>query len=516
MSDRFQWKPKSVPQKMALDSQADILFYGGAVGALKTETGLMDAVQERNNPNLRAIVFRSSFQEMTDIVDKTRRLYTPFGASYVGSPKWTWTFPAGGTVRFAYMRTDDDVWKYLGPRYSYIFFDESTLHTEKQVRNIMGRLSSTDKSLRLRVRLASNPGNVGAVWHQRIFLRDACPIHSPEQCAEPGKLYHDRTWSDGEPIPFSVAFIPGRMSDHNLLDEDYAKRVAMMEGGSASAMGLGCWCHTEGQYFPFLNKGMIRPLAELDIQWWHNHFITADYGLGKSSAAAGLYVRTPADLSNKIAGVRSTESNQFPQGRIRKIGEINVADAPVQDFARMIVDRFLVPHDGENPRRVVAVYADPANFNADYDLRHGTGGKSISDQMDEVLAPYGLSCEPASNQRVAGWQLVYRMLRSGEFELTDASPKTFEALRTRIHDPDRPGDILKVKGDPLDDQGDETRYALYSWIQPAEVPRELQLKEAVRGLDITSAAVRWQQKSEELDREEAPPRFGSMRMRRRQ
>ena len=138
----------------------------------------MDAVQEHENPNLRAIVFRSSFVEMTDIIDKTRRLYAPLGGVFVGSPKWTWSFPSGATIRFAYMKTDDDVWKYLGPRYSFIGFDESTLHTEKQVRNILGRLSSTDASLRLRMRLTSNPGNVGAAWHQTLFLRGHCPVHN--------------------------------------------------------------------------------------------------------------------------------------------------------------------------------------------------------------------------------------------------------------------------------------------------------------------------------------------------
>jgi hypothetical protein len=32
------------------------------------------------NPNLRAIIFRSQFTQMTDIVDKTFRLYNPIGA----------------------------------------------------------------------------------------------------------------------------------------------------------------------------------------------------------------------------------------------------------------------------------------------------------------------------------------------------------------------------------------------------------------------------------------------------
>src|SRR5258708_17202656 len=67
---------------------------------------------------------------MTDIVDKTHRLYKPMGASYVGQPSWTWTFPSDAKLRLAYISTDKDIWEYLGPRYSFIGFDESTFHTD--------------------------------------------------------------------------------------------------------------------------------------------------------------------------------------------------------------------------------------------------------------------------------------------------------------------------------------------------------------------------------------------------
>jgi hypothetical protein len=73
-----------------------------------------------------------------------------------------------------------------------------------------------------------------------------------------------------------------------------------------------------------------------------------------------------------------------------------------------------------------------------------------------------------------------------------------------MHDEARPGDIRKIPGDPLDDVADETRYALYTFVQQASQPRQLTLQLAVSGLDIGTAAIRWQQKSEELDREEAP------------
>ena len=97
--------------------------------------------------------------------------------------------------------TDTDIWEYLGPRYSFIGFDESTFHSEYQIRNMLGRLSSTDKTLRLRMRLASNPGSVGAAWHKTMFLRGACPVHDPARSPEPGKLYFDAKWpSDKDPL----------------------------------------------------------------------------------------------------------------------------------------------------------------------------------------------------------------------------------------------------------------------------------------------------------------------------
>jgi len=84
------------------------------------------------------------------------------GATYVGPPSWTWTFPSGANIRLADISTDKDIWEYLGPRYSFIGFDESTFHPEYQIRNMPGRHSSTARNLRLRMRLASNPGSTGS------------------------------------------------------------------------------------------------------------------------------------------------------------------------------------------------------------------------------------------------------------------------------------------------------------------------------------------------------------------
>jgi hypothetical protein len=254
---------------------------------------------------------------------------------------------------------------------------------------------------------------------------------------------------------------------------------------------------------------MIRPLPDAGVEWWHNHFLAIDYGYGKSSSSVGLYVRGPAELrpASTIPGVRlpQQDQQQFPTGRIRKIGELVVPHVPAYELAQMVVEAFLAPNEQGQRRRIVAAYLDPANFKDIGD------GHTIADQINEVFEPWDVVCERASNDRLGGWQLLYRMLRTGEFEITDVCPRTFEALRTRMHDEKRPGDLRKVPGDPLDDVADETRYALYTFIQQSTQPRELTLMQAVRGLDIDSAAIRWQQKHEQLEREDEPIRTTTRR-----
>ena len=416
---------------------------------------------------------------MTDIVEKTRRLYSPMGATFVGSPSPTWTFPSGAKIRLAYISSDDDIWHYQGWRFSFIGFDESTFHTEYQVRNMLGRLSSTDKRLRLRVRLASNPGNVGASWHKAMFLRGACPVHGSERCGPPGKLYWDARWpSDQIPLDpdgngFSIAFIPGRLSDHNLLDDKYRYRLRMMSGFLSNAMEQGCWCELQGAYFSNWNSSkMVIPYASVGAQWWDAHFLSLDYGFGRSSAAAHLHVRTQ-------------------DGKIKTVGEFVASRLPAYEFAAEVIRRLVAPPFQGQRRKIVAVYLDPSNF------RYNGDGHSIANQINEVFEPYDLGCTEASNDRIGGWQLMYEQLQKGEWLIADTCPKLIEAIPTRLHDDKRPGDLRKVPGDPLDDVADSARYGIYSFINASPRPQDLSGREQFLSLveqgDLTSAMIRYSQ-----------------------
>ena len=137
----------------------------------------------------------------------------------------------------------------------------------------------------------------------------------------------------------------------------------------------------------------------------------------------------------------------------------------------------------------MAVYLDPSNF------KNIGDGHTIADQINEVLDPYDLGVLPASNDRIGGWQLMYQMLQKGEWQVSDTCPKLIEAIPTRMHDEKKPGDVLKVPGDPLDDVADDVRYGIYTFINASEQPQEIRLREALKPLaeihDMTSANVRW-------------------------
>ena len=152
---------------------------------------------------------------------------------------------------------------------------------------------------------------------------------------------------------------------------------------------------------------------------------------------------------------------------------------------------------------------DPANF------KNIEDGHTIADQVNEVFEPYELAVIPASNDRIGGWQLMYQMLQTGHWKIADTCPKLIEAIPSRMHDEKKPGDVLKVPGDPLDDVADDARYGIYTFITTTKKPRELFITEDTRRLaqqgDLTSAYIRGAQMIAEAEGSNKPVRIGRYR-----
>ena len=143
--------------------------------------------------------------------------------------------------------------------------------------------------------------------------------------------------------------------------------------------------------------------------------------------------------------------------------------------------------DGER-RKILASYLGPDSWN------NWGDGHTIAGQFQERVEEYGLTLTKASTDREGGWQLIYGMLKSGELVIcADTCPELVKAIPTRLHDPKKPGDILKTPGDHADDVVDAFLYAIYSVVTASDVrkPAQIRIAEAKKNLDPTSAYLQY-------------------------
>lgn len=491
----------------------------------------MDAVREADNPNLNAIIFRESYPQLADILRKCRRLLSGPGywVKYIGS-EHTFIFPRnlnemravalinderceaeplllmpeaiydrGATLKLGYLGSDDDCMQHDGQEYSFIGFDESTHHTDYQVRYLLSRLRSTDSTLFLRVRLASNPGNVGHAWHMKVFIGEECPHCRPnsDRIRRPFTVYDDAVFPDGRPVNHTTEFVPGLVTDHTFFADPhnpeagnapYIRRLHLQKPALAKALAEGCWGQFQGQYFtcwdetrgqdvPEGYRGpdlrMVIRFAEAPVEYWHLHIIGIDWGVGSSQAASVLCARTPAEPF-------------FPRGRIYVLKEFCRPESNIDEYTEEFLRRLVIPDLEGNRRKIEATFMGPDSWN-DYG-----DGHSIASQFQERVEEYGISLTRASTDREGGWQLIYSMLKSGELVICgDTCPQLVAAMPTRLHNSKKPGDILKRAGDHGDDIVDALRYALYSFIYGGDVrePARTRMEETLKNLDPTSAAM---------------------------
>jgi len=154
---------------------------------------------------------------------------------------------------------------------------------------------------------------------------------------------------------------------------------------------------------------------------------------------------------------------------------------PAYDFGKLVFERFIKPKFQGNDRSIERCYLDPANFGPNYDIRVGLGGLSIADQMKDVLYAHPkIAVMEGARDRAGGWQLLHVKLARGEWLISKSCEKLIAAIPSRQFDPKKEADVLKVKGDPLDDAMDAARYGLYSWETSAEKPQELVIAEKMK------------------------------------
>ena len=177
-----KWAPLPGPQTQAINSEADIIFYGGAAGGGKTDLLLGTA----GTKHYRAIIFRRVFPSLQAVIDRSQEIYPLFGGKYNESLH-RWKFAGGQRVRFASLQHEKNVTDYQGQPHDIYGFDEITEFTEFQFRFVTGWNRTTRKGQRCRVICTGNPPtDPDGEWIVQFFGPWLDPQH-PNPAA-PGEL----------------------------------------------------------------------------------------------------------------------------------------------------------------------------------------------------------------------------------------------------------------------------------------------------------------------------------------
>lgn len=497
----MNWEAKSQMQKDVLESEAVIVCAGGSAGTYKSETLLVDAVQEYQKSAFHGILFRESFPELSRaLIPRAHALYSQMGATY-NSQDHSFHWPWGAAMRFGYLGRDEDVYPHQGPRYSWIGFDESTHMTEFRIRYMLSRLASTDGSLHCRMRLATNPGGPGHALHQHLFLGNRCP-HCEPGGRKAGWIYNDATWlSDKLPVEMSTQYIFGKWDRKGLLP-DYDKQLRTQGKAFSKQLLEGCWRAFEGQYFDIWEPGregkpMVVSRQSIHDDWWWTFWTGSDYGFSGSVAFSVLLARSPEGGPIYVL-------DEFPHD-LTEARKIDVKKFAREHYGALIK----MPTRYEQPPRVAAMYLGP-----DCWAERGDNN-TLAKLANEELERYDLAFQQARNDRAGGAQLVYTMLQTGELVIADTCQNVIRAIESRVHDKKESLKVEKVVGDPYDDVWDALRYALYSHHEPEKKPIGMRVQDRLhlalkgdeaKGIapDLTSAMVQYQRFMREEQQEDGP------------
>ncbi len=149
---RKTWTPFAGPQTAALNSAADILFYGGAAGGGKTDLICGAAITRHH----KSIIFRREYGELAGIMDRAAELLEGRG-SYNGQRRLWKIDDQQRRMEFGAVQFEQDVRKFQGRPHDLKAFDEITNFTESQFRFLMGWNRSARPGQRSRVICTGNP-----------------------------------------------------------------------------------------------------------------------------------------------------------------------------------------------------------------------------------------------------------------------------------------------------------------------------------------------------------------------
>lgn len=240
VDEQILWQP--APKQVLMLSAIDFeVLYGGAAGAGKSDCLLMDALGLHQNAignrNYQAIIFRRTYPDLKDLIDRSQEIY-PYigGGGKYDKQAHVWTWPSGARVEFGHMQYDSDRFKYRGRAFQYVGWDELTLFpTDIPYRYLLSRVRSKDPTLTCYVRATTNPDGPGFRWVKEYWRiqTEGTSTRFKVEVTDP---------ETGETSSSGRRFISARLSDNpHLADSGYRQTLLLLSEEEQRALLMGRW-----------------------------------------------------------------------------------------------------------------------------------------------------------------------------------------------------------------------------------------------------------------------------------
>jgi phage terminase large subunit len=462
----MSWRESYQPFARQCDfhnSRAKYRLFGGAAGPGKTKALLWEAIRQAHDvPGSDSLLLRRTYPELESSLlayfrrDVPRSHYRKYNES-----KHIVTWKNGSTTRFGHCRNENDVYAYQGAEFLFIGVDELTHFTLKQWQFLTSRNRCPIRGSRANMAGATNPGNIGHAWVKALWVD-----HTPPPGFDRPELYDASDYD----------FVRAQITDNPIYANDaaYRRTLEVLPEHLRRAFLDGDWNVFAGQYFDVFEIGRhtARP-EDIRLEPWWPRWISIDWGF-KHDSAVYWHCAVPADVS-RVPWSGSREHNGHPE-RSEGSQHVNVMthdphgsrQSPVTSHQspRIVTYREFV-QSGLSPRMLAQAIAERSRRERISDVflspdafAHRTSESSIAEQLGEVLTVNGLPRPTAADDdRIGGWQLMYQLLESDAWVITDNCAKLIDGLPLLVRDDDRVEDIRKVDGD---DAADAARYGLVS------------------------------------------------------
>ena len=113
----------------ALSSSADIVIGGGAAGAGKTFSLLLEPLRHINVKNFGAVCFRRTspmIRAEGGLWDASKKIYNYIQGAKSREAPLEWIFPAGSKLKFSHLEYEGNKYDWQGSEITLIMFDELT------------------------------------------------------------------------------------------------------------------------------------------------------------------------------------------------------------------------------------------------------------------------------------------------------------------------------------------------------------------------------------------------------